>query len=190
MRVRAASVLTGVVAIVVIVALSSCRKATKPPVVGGPSFADSADQILFDVRSAMTETGVKRGDMFADTIFVFRDQSYFVMRRIRANFNTETGAPNGTLRGDRGTYDLRSQTLEGYGNVVVTSTTGDRLNSNHLKYHQPSNQISSDSAYRLVRADKVQTGVGFTTDPNLKVFKCKSSCGGSAPDVVQTLPRP
>ena len=130
-----------------VVALASCRKSAQPPVVGGPSLADSAEQILFEVHSMLTDHGVKRGDMYADTVYVFNDQTKFVMRRVRATFNTTLGAPNGTLRGDRGTYDLRAQVLEGYGNVVVTSTEGRRLTSNHLKFTQTTNMISSDSAF-------------------------------------------
>ena len=171
------------------VSLLGCRKSTKPPVVGEAALADSADQILFDVRTPITNSGVKRGEMFADTIFVFRDQTLFVMRRVRANFNTELGAPNGTLRGDRGTYDLRTQTLEGYGNVVVTSTKGERLSSNHLKYNQALNEIASDSAYTLVRNNETQRGIGFRSDPNLAVFRCLRSCGGSAPVPLGGLPR-
>jgi LPS export ABC transporter protein LptC len=174
---------------VLCLAAVACRKTTKPPVVGEAALADTADQILFDVRSPITHSGVKRGEMFADTIFVFRDQTLFVMRKVKANFNSETGAPNGNLRGDRGTYDLRTQTLEGYGNVVVTSTKGERLTSNHLRYNQAANEIASDSAYTLVRNNEVQRGIGFRSDPNLSVFRCLRSCGGSAPVPLGGLPR-
>jgi LPS export ABC transporter protein LptC len=171
------------------VAAISCRKSTPPPTAGTVNLADSADQILFDVRSPITQSGVKRGEMLADTIYVFRDQTLFVMRRVRASFNTETGAPNGTLRGDNGTYDFRTQVLEGFGNVVVTSTKGERLSSNHLKYNQALNEISSDSAYTLVRNNETQRGIGFRSDPNLAVFRCLRSCGGSAPVPLGGLPR-
>lgn len=179
-----------VVAIAVVcTALLACRKVTKPPVVGELALADSADQILFDVRTPITHSGVKRGEMFADTIYVFRDQTLFVMRRVKANFNSELGAPNGNLKGDRGTYDLRTQVLEGYGNVVVTSTKGERLSSNHLRYNQAANEISSDSSYTLVRNNEVQRGIGFRSDPNLAVFRCLRACGGSAPVPLGGLPR-
>jgi LPS export ABC transporter protein LptC len=174
---------------VVCLALVACRKATKPPVVGEAAMADTADQILFDVRSPITHSGVKRGEMYADTIYVYRDQTLFVMRRVKANFNNDLGAPNGNLKGDRGTYDLRTQVLEGYGNVVVTSTRGERLTSNHLRYNQALNEISSDSAYTMVRNNETQRGIGFRSDPNLNVFRCLRSCGGSAPGPIGGLPR-
>jgi len=173
-----------------IVALDGCRKSTQPPVVGGPSLADSAEQIIFDGHTLLTSRGVQRGEMFADTIFVFNDQTRFVLRRVRATFNTETGAPNGTLKGDRGTYDLRAQVLEGFGNVVITSTDGKRLESNHLKYAQLQNQVTSDSAFTLYRGKDVQRGIGFISDPNITRFQCLRACRGSANVPLNTFPTP
>lgn len=168
--------------------LGACGKTTQPPVTGEAALADSADQVLFDVRYLLTQTGVKRGQLFADTMYVFGDQSRFVLRRVRANFSTETGAPNGTLRGDRGTYDLRTQILEGFGNVVVTSTDGRRLTSNHLRYSQGGNRISSDSAYTMVRGRDTQTGIGFISDPNMNEFRCLRACGGTGLVPLGKLP--
>lgn len=178
-----------VITAIVGIAAGGCRKATQPPVTGDAALADSADQVLFDVRYMLTQSGIKRGQMFADTMFVFGDQSRFLLRRVRANFSTETGAPNGTLRGDRGTYDMRTQILEGFGNVVVTSTDGRRLSSNHLRYTQARNEISSDSAYTMVRGADTQRGIGFISDPNLNEFRCLRSCGGSGLVPIGTLPR-
>lgn len=161
-------------------ALAGCRKATQPPVAGTSALADSAEQIMFDVHYMLTNRGVKRGDMYADTVYVFNDQTQYEMRRVRATFNTETGAANGTIRGDRGTWSLRQQVLEGFGNVVATSTDGKRLVSNHLRYSQSRNEISSDSAFTLTEQDRVQRGIGFTSDPNISVFRCHRACSGSA----------
>jgi|SRR5687768_352326 LPS export ABC transporter protein LptC len=169
-----------VVACVAALTVASCKKVTQPPVVGDPSLADSAEQVMFDVHSMLTNSGVKRGDMFADTVYVFDDQTRFVMRRVRATFNTETGLQNGTLRGDRGLYNLRQKLLEGFGNVVVTSTDGRRLTSNHLKYSQVTNEITSDSAFTLYRGQDVQRGIGFKSDPNITRFQCMRACSGSA----------
>lgn len=167
-------------ATVFVAALAGCRESGKPPLSGVASLADSAEQVIFDGHALLTTSGVKRGELFADTIFVFNDQTRFVLRRVRAIFNTETGAPNGTLRGNRGVYDLRTRILEGYGNVVVTSTDGKRLLSNHLKYVQAMNQISSDSAFTFYRGNDVQRGIGFVSDPNVTVFRCLRACSVAA----------
>lgn len=173
------------------VSLAACRdKVTPPALVGDAALTDSADQVALDVRMSMTHSGVKRGDLFADTMYVLDSQNRFLLRKVRANFNTELGVANGNLRGDRGIYDTRTKILEGLGNVVIVSTKGERLTSQQVRFTEATNQVSSDSAYRLVKQDEIQTGVGFTSDPNLKVFKCKSQCGGSTLDVMKSLPKP
>lgn len=179
----AAILLAAVVAI-------GCRKSTQPPVVAEAMLADSAEQVLYDIHQFLTENGVKRGDMYADTAFVFNDQTKFVLRNVRGEFTTETGAPNGTMQGDRGTYDLRARTLEGFGNVLITSTDGKTLSSNHLKYVETANLVSSDSAFVMRRKTEVQRGIGFTSDPNLKVFKCLRACGGEALVPIKGLDKP
>lgn len=177
------------VVLVGVVSLAGCRKATQPPVVGD-AVADSAEQVIYDGWFLLTNAGVKRGELHADTMYVFNDQSRFLLRHINGKFNTETGAPNGTVKGDRGTYDRRTQVLEGFGNVEIVSTDGRRLKSNHLRYAQVQNQVSSDSAYTLVRGSEIQRGIGFISDPNLTVFRCLRACGGEALVPLSTLPKP
>ena len=169
---------------------SACGRATQPPVAGEATVADSAEQILFDVHTVMTEKGVKRGDMYADTVYVFNDQTRFALRNVRSTFTTETGEPNGTLKGKRGTYDLRTQVLEGFGDVVVTSTDGKVLASPHLKYVQSTNTVSSDSTFSIRRQKDIQRGIGFDSDPNLKVFNCHRACRGEALVPLKGLDKP
>jgi LPS export ABC transporter protein LptC len=169
-----------------IVAATSCRDTSRPPV-GEVALSDSADQIIFDGRFFVTQSGVNRGEMRADTIFVFNDNAKFLLREITGEFSTETGAPNGTIRADRGTYDRRTRILDGHGNVVVTSTEGDRLTSNHLRYTEAADEISSDSAYTIVRKGDTSRGIGFRSDPNLRDFRCLRSCSGAANVPVTTI---
>jgi LPS export ABC transporter protein LptC len=173
-----------------IIAAAGCRKVTQPPLVGDAAVADSADQIAFDIHYVMTDRGVKRGDLYADTMYVFTDQTRFLLRRVHGIFTTETGAPNGTFKGDRATHDTRSQILEGFGHVLLTSTDGKTLSSNHLKYVQATNLVSSDSAFTMRRKADVQRGIGFDSDPNLKVFKCHRACGGEALVPLKGLDKP
>jgi LPS export ABC transporter protein LptC len=171
----------GLVAFVLLVAAAgACKKSTNPPAVSEMSLADSADQIIFEGRFFPTTNGISRGVLRADTIFVFNDGSVYVLRQVNGEFTTETGAPNGTIRGDRGIYDRRMRVLNGYGNVVVTSTKGERLTSNHLRYSELKDEISSDSAFTIVRGTDVQQGVKFISDPNLRDFRCLSACSGAA----------
>jgi LPS export ABC transporter protein LptC len=164
-----------VVATAAVGALGACKETKQPPV-GVTAPVDTAEQVGFNVRTILTGNGVQRGELQADTMFVYNDQTKFDFRNARVKFNTETGAPNGTMRADRGIYDQRSQILEGFGNVVITTLDGKKLTSPHLKFNQVTNEVSSDTTFRIVAGNRTQSGVGFKTDPNLSRFACLRDC--------------
>jgi LPS export ABC transporter protein LptC len=138
-----------------------------PPVKQGVSMADSAEQVMVGVRLLLTDRGVQRGELFADTGYVFEDQTRFELRKVRATFNTSTGTKDGVLSADRGMYNQREQRLEGYGHVVIVTTEGKRLSSPQMKYLQAANEVSSDSAFTLVEPGRSLNGIGFRADPQL-----------------------
>jgi len=146
----------------------ACRKqGAAPPVKRGFTMADSAEQVMLGVRLLLTDRGVQRGELFADTGYVFDDQTRFELRKVRATFNTSTGTKDGVLSSDRGTYNQREGKLEGFGNVVIVTTEGKRLTSPHMRYMQVQNEVSSDSAFTLVEPGRNVSGIGFRADPQL-----------------------
>jgi LPS export ABC transporter protein LptC len=164
-----------IVTVSAVAAAGACTE-TKGPPVSPKSDADTAEQVGFGVRTLLTANGVQKGELHADTMYVYNDQTKFDFRNARVKFNTETGAPNGTMRADRGIYDTRTQILEGFGNVVVTTLDGKKLTSPHLKFNQLVNEVASDTTFQMVAGNRTQSGVGFKTDPNLSRFTCLRSC--------------
>lgn len=143
------------------------RPGSAPPVKRGRTMADSAEQVMLRVRSLLTDHGVQRGEMFADTAYVFDDNTRFELRKVSATFNTTTGTKDGVMSANRGRYSMREQVLEGFGNVIIVTNEGKRLTSPHIKYLQGINEVSSDSAFTLVEPGRNLSGVGFRADPQL-----------------------
>jgi len=156
--------------------LAACRTPEGPPVQQVATAADSADQVMFRVRTLLTERGVQQGELFADTAYVYDDGSRYELRNVRTTFNTPTGAPNGTLTAKRGRYAIRQRIMEGFGDVVVVSTEGKRLLTPHLRFDQARNLVRSDSAYTLIEGSHRSQGIGFESDPNATRFVCKRAC--------------
>ena len=159
-----------VVSAVAVLAIAACSDQKARPLAKGgtSSLADSAEQVLFNVHSLLTDKGIQRGELFADTAYIFDDNTRIELRKVHATFNTATGTKDGTMTGDRGRYDLRQQVLEGFGHVVLTSVDGRRLTSPHVRYTQSINEVSSDSTFTMVEADGKQiSGIGFRADPQL-----------------------
>jgi LPS export ABC transporter protein LptC len=149
------------------VALACRKQGAAPPIKRGVTMADSAEQIMLGVRMLLTDRGVQRGELFADTGYVFDEQTRFELRKVRATFNTSTGTKDGVLSADRGLYNQRESRLEGFGHVVIVTTEGKRLTSPHMKYLQLQNEVSSDSAFTLVEPGRTVSGIGFRADPQL-----------------------
>jgi LPS export ABC transporter protein LptC len=168
--------------------LGACRSPEQPPVTQVGSAADSADQVMMRVHMLLTERGVKQGELYADTTFVYDDNSRFSFRNVRTTFNTPTGTPNGTLTAKEGRYDIRQRILEGFGNVVVVTTDGKRLLTPHLRFDQSRNLVRSDSAFTLIDGTRRSQGVGFESDPNITRFVCKRDCVASSANV--NIPTP
>ena len=159
---------------VLTIAVAACRtKGTAPPVEARATLADSAEQMLVTTRWLVVDRGIQRGEMFADTVYVFDDNTRYDMRKVRVTFNTATGAKDGVMSANRGIYNVRNGTLEGFGNVVLVSNDGKRLTSPQLKYMQSMNEVSSDTSFTLVRPGQTVSGIGFKSDPQLTHFDIK-----------------
>lgn len=167
------------VALATAASLAACDTKTPPPVGAHLTAADTAEQVLYGMSTVLTNAGIKKGDLKADTAYVFNDQTRFDLRLPVATFTKEDGSPNGNMRADKGMYDMRRQILEGWGHVVITTVDGRRLESPHLKFDQIANLVTSDTSFVFTQADKRQEGIGFESDPNLKRFSCKRACRGS-----------
>jgi len=167
-------------------AAAGCNRTPEPPITHVPSVADSAEQVMFQFSSVLTHKGVERGTMTADTAFVFNDQTRFDFRNIHVDFNTDTGEPNGTMRADSGRYNMRTEVLDGWGHVVITTTKGERLETPQLRYNQATDLISSDTSFVLTQGSKVQRGIGFTADPDLNRIQILRKASGSG--VISTFP--
>lgn len=171
----------------VAIAAAGCDRAAEPPVAHVPSLVDSAEQVVFDLSTILTNQGVARGTMTADTAFVFHDQTVFDFRNVGVKFNTATGEPSGTMRADSGRYDMRTQVLDGWGHVVITTVDGKRLETPQLRYNQASDVITSDTSFVLTTPDgKVQRGIGLVTDPRLDRIRILRGASGAG--TINSLP--
>jgi LPS export ABC transporter protein LptC len=128
---------------------------------------DTADQMMFGVRTILTDQGVRNAELEADTAFFFDENTRIELREVKLTFHTRTGERNSVLTSREGTYNTRQSQMEARGNVVVVSDDGRRLTSELLKYDQMRKEISSDSAFVLTEPGRRVEGIGFTSDPNM-----------------------
>ena len=163
-----------------VLATAACPAGKQPAVSPTNPLADSADQVMFGVRTFITDQGIKRAEMHADTGYFFDGNSRIEVRNERTLFFTGTGQQNAVLTSVEGTYSTQRNTMEARKNVLVVSEDGKRLETSQLAYNQATNLISSDSAFVLTQPDRRIEGIGFISDPdlaNLKILKLKAGAG-------------
>ncbi|MCC6319539.1 MAG: LPS export ABC transporter periplasmic protein LptC [Gemmatimonadaceae bacterium] len=166
----------------------ACRDAGVPQAAPAATAADSADQVMFGVHFFVTDAGLRRAEVRADTALTYEENTRTELRKVNATFFTAQGAQNATLTSQQGTYNTRIGSMEARGDVVVKSTDGRTLTSPHLRFDPTRNEISSDSAFVLTeKTGRITRGIGFISDPDLnsvRVLKGAQSTGHQV-----TIPR-
>lgn len=151
---------------------TACQGASPaPPVAKSAVIPDSADQMMFGVWFLLSDAGVRRAEVRADTAYMYDQNTRTDLRKVRTEFYKVTGEKNATLTSLTGQYNSRLGTMEARGMVVVVTTDGRKLESPHLRYDPGRNEISSDSVFILTQTDRRVEGVGFISDPDLKNIK-------------------
>lgn len=165
----------------------ACKEPTPLPVAKVRQLPDSANQVLFGVKFNVTEAGIKRAAVLADTAYMYEDNTRTELRKVTTDFFTLNGEKNATLTGLTGTYNSRLGTMEARGNVVVLMADGRRLETPQLRFDPARNEVSSDSAFVLTDKERKVAGIGFISDPdmnNIRVLRAARSSGHQV-----TLPR-
>ncbi len=128
--------------------------------------ADSADQVMFGLRTFLTTLGVKQADLTADSAFSYDNSGRTELRKVKLTFFSTAGVQQSVLTANEGTYMVRLNTMEARGNVVVVKADGSRLTTSVLRYDQAKNTVSTDQPYTYDSSDKHVQGNGFVSDPS------------------------
>lgn len=136
------------------------------------SLLDSADQVAFGFRTLVTDGGLLRAEVFADTALFLDQSTRASLRTVHGDFFGATGSKEATLTARLGSLNTRANVLEAWGDVVITSVDGRVLKTPMIRYIQSQNLVSSDSAFTLTEpGEKEMRGVGFRTDPSLNAIE-------------------
>ena len=161
----------------------ACGDTQGPPVTHFNLIPDSAQQILFNIELTLTDGGVRRAVVQADTLLTYDENTREELRKVTARFYSVAGEQEAILTSLQGSHNSRIGTMEARGNVVVISKEGKQLNSPHLRYDPNRNEISSDSAFTLTEGERVTKGVGFVSNPDMTNMKILAGAQVTGADV-------
>ena len=148
-------------------AVAGCDTGIKPTAT--ISAADSADQMVLGMSHYVTNDGIQRAHVRADTAYFYSPSQTAELRNVHITFYDTRGAQTSTLTSREGTYHWRSGDMEARGSVVVVRTDGATLRTEVLRYSQAKSQVSSDRPFVFDEPTRHIEGEGFTSDPDFKV---------------------
>jgi LPS export ABC transporter protein LptC len=129
---------------------------------------DSADQVLEGFSHYVTNNGILRSRVEADTAFFFEPTQTNELRNVKIVFFDIKGAESSTLTAKRGTYRWQDGSMQASGNVVVVSPDGRRLSSEVLRFDNATNTILTDRHFTFDQGDEHLEGNSFRSDPDFR----------------------
>jgi LPS export ABC transporter protein LptC len=129
---------------------------------------DSADQVLEGFSHYVTNDGVRRSRVEADTAFYYEPTQITELHKVKVVFFDIKGEEGSTLTAQRGTYRWQDGSMEATGNVRVVSPDGRRLSTESLRYDNATNQIMTDKQFSFDKGEEHLEGNSFRSDPDFK----------------------
>lgn len=155
---------------------AACGKGVQPTAT--QAALDSADQVLLGMTHYVTEAGVLRARVRADTAYFFSNTQRAELRKVHVTFYDVAGRPTSTLTAREGTHHWRTGDMEARGTVVVVrDRDGGTMRTEAMKYSQARNEVSSDVDFVFDAPDRHIEGRGFTSDPDFRNITAQSPRG-------------
>lgn len=129
---------------------------------------DSADQVLEGFSHYVTNDGVRRSRVEADTAFYYEPTQVTELRKLKVVFFDLKGEEGSTLTARGGTYRWQDGSMQATGNVLVVAPDGRRLSTESLRYDNATNQIMTDQQFSFDRGAEHLEGNSFRSDPDFR----------------------
>jgi len=164
------------IGLLLVLAPVACKTGT--PVTATQAALDSADQVLIGMSHYVTDAGVLRARVRADTAFFFSGTQRAELRNVHVTFYDATGKATSTLTSREATHHWRTEDMEARGNVVVVrEKDGATMRTEVMYYNQVRNEVSSDKSFVWDEPGRHVEGDGFTSDPEFKKITAKRPHG-------------
>jgi len=139
---------------------------------------DVPTQITYEYQTTQTQAGVKQWELWGESAERFADDPTLNLNVVRMIFYEE-GLPHAELTSNSGRVDEGSYDTVAIGDVVLVTEDGRTLKSEILYWDNARELIHTDAFVHFTDGDKILTGYGLETDPNLTKLVLKEQVQGS-----------
>lgn len=115
--------------------------------------------------------------ILADRIVKFEAKDSTMGYGLNIDILDSVGHVTSVVVGDSGVIQEETGILNIYGNVVVTTDDGRKLETDSLHWNSKTDQVETDAYVRITKGDDVLTGWGLEADQGLKRVKILKASG-------------
>lgn len=139
------------------------------------------EQVFTDQKMVETDNGKKKWILQSSQMQQFSGRSEVLLIDLTMDFYRE-GDVFSTLTADSGRADPDSHDIHAWGNVVVVTRDGRRLETDELFYDNKTQLITNDVFDHYYWSDGEATGIGMEASPDLEYFEIKRSFNSEIQD--------
>jgi LPS export ABC transporter protein LptC len=139
---------------------------------------DRASQVTWDPEFLLNKSGRRRAIIRADLMKQYRtdDSTYSVWRtldssRVQSFVFDRAGDSSATITADSVVFFNQEGRYEAYGDVVVVTNEGRRLESEHLTWDQTDRTIRTRRYVRITTPTEDVRGNGLVADEDLETYQ-------------------
>ena len=141
-------------------------------------------QQIFDYRLIESKAGVKQWILESEEMQKFSGQRDVILGVVHMDF-FQDGEHFSVLTADSGRTNLHSRNIHTWGNVVVVTDDGRRLETEDLYFNNETELIHNDVFNRFTRGSDVMTGIGLEATPDLEYIELKRDVKAEVDDSSQ-----
>ena len=171
--------------LVLVLGAAGCGGSDEPA--AAPARRDGAvpEQQFFDYRLIESSAGVREWVLQSSEMQKFSGRDDVLLVTVKMDFYRE-GAHFSMLTADSGRANLQTHDVHTWGDVVIITDDGRRLETEELFFANTTQRITNEVFNRFTRGDDVMTGIGLEATPDLEYIEIKGDVQAEVGDGTDT----
>ncbi|MEN8005691.1 MAG: LPS export ABC transporter periplasmic protein LptC [Candidatus Krumholzibacteriota bacterium] len=170
-------------AVVLLMVLGGCVDSEEPSQAASPAArtSRSPEQQFFDYRLIETEKGTRLWVLQSDKMLKYAGEQDVQLVTLHMDFFKQ-GDHFSVLTADSGRANLNTKDIHAWGNVIVITDDGRKLETEELFFNNETQLIHNDVFDRFTRDGDVLTGIGLEATPDLEYIEIKQNVEAQVED--------
>mgnify|MGYP001814502504 CR=1 FL=1 len=163
--------------------MSGCGDSGDPAPTASPTARSARvpEQEFFDYRLIESAAGVRQWVLQSEKMLKFSGEEEVELVTIHMDFFKQ-GGHFSVLTADSGKANLETKNIHTWGNVVVVTDDGRKLETEELFFNNETELIHNDVFNRFTRDGDVLTGIGLEATPDLEYIEIKQNVEAEVED--------